>query len=219
MEEITFAIAFFAGLAMGITPCILLMLSVFGGSLILTEDKKKFYSVSIGLILGMIVPYIVFSILIINFLLIFQAFHNIIKYFFAGFLIFIGIWQILESRKEQSRIFSTPEKVKTLLRDFIQKNSGLYAFLVGIIFVFIKIPCYDLPFFNIIVATSQNPLFYVFIVVYLIGMIIPIVFLLVLFRLGLESSKINDFRLKYRTYLRIFGGALLIFLSIYLLIF
>ena len=140
MEEITFALSFFTGLSMGITPCILLMLSVFGASLILTEDKKKFYSMSIGLILGMILPFIVLSIIIINFLQIFQAVHNIIKYFFAGILIFIGIWQIVESRKEQSKIFSTPEKVKTLLKDFIEKNSGLYAFLVGIIFVFIKIP-------------------------------------------------------------------------------
>ncbi|UCC20216.1 MAG: hypothetical protein JSV62_02725 [Promethearchaeota archaeon] len=219
MDELTFALAFFAGLSLGATPCILLMLSVFGGSFFLTEEKKKYYSMSIGLILGIIIPYILISIIIYNFLQIFQAVHNIIKYFFAGVLIFIGTWQIVESRKEQSKIFKTPDKVKSLLKEFIEKNSGLYAFLVGIIFVLIKIPCYGGIFFDIIILTSQNPLFYVFIVVYLIGMIIPIVLILVLFRLGLESSKINDFRLKYRTHLRIFSGALLIFLSIYLLFF
>ncbi|MFW9866153.1 MAG: cytochrome c biogenesis CcdA family protein [Candidatus Thorarchaeota archaeon] len=219
MVEVTFGLVFLTGLYVGITPCILLMLSAFGTSLILTEDKGKFIKISFGLISGMIFTYVVISILLINFLEILEDINFIIKYFFAGILIFIGIWQIIESKKEQSRIFSTPEKVKTMLKDFIEKKTGFYAFLVGIIFVLIKIPCFGLIYITLLESLFTNPLIFFFIVVYLTGMIIPIVLILVLLRLGLESTKVNEWRLKYRTYLRILNGVILIFLAMYLLLF
>ncbi|MFX1477418.1 MAG: cytochrome c biogenesis CcdA family protein [Promethearchaeota archaeon] len=219
MVEVTFGLVFLTGLYVGITPCILLMLSAFGTSLILTEDKGKFIKISFGLISGMIFTYVVISILLINFLEILEDINFIIKYIFAGILIFIGIWQIIESRKEQSRIFSTPEKVKTMLKDFIEKKTGAYAFLVGIIFVLIKIPCFGLIYITLLESLFTNPLIFFFIVVYLTGMVIPIILILVLLRLGLESTKVNEWRLKYRTYLRIINGVILIFLAIYLLLF
>jgi cytochrome c biogenesis protein CcdA len=219
MVEVTFGLVFLTGLYVGITPCILLMLSAFGTSLILTEDKGKFIKISIGLISGMIFAYIVISILLINFLEILESVNFVIKYIFAGILIFIGIWQIIESRKEKSRIFGTPEKVKMVLKNFIEKKTGFYAFLVGIIFVLIKIPCFGLIYITLLESIFTNPLIFFFIVVYLTGMVIPIILILVLLRLGLESSKVNEWRLKYRTYLRILNGAILIFLAIYLLLF
>ena len=63
MEEVNFLIAFLSGLAVGITPCILLMLSVFGTSVVLAEEKKKFFVISIGLISGMVLAYILVSII------------------------------------------------------------------------------------------------------------------------------------------------------------
>jgi len=59
--EVDLIIAFTSGLLIGGSPCILLMLSVFGSSLILTEEKSKFLKISIGLILGMIFAYIIMS--------------------------------------------------------------------------------------------------------------------------------------------------------------
>ena len=46
--EITFFVAFFAGLLIGATPCILLMVSVFGTSLILVEKRSKFIKIEGG---------------------------------------------------------------------------------------------------------------------------------------------------------------------------
>jgi len=217
MVDVNFAIAFISGLSIGITPCILLMLSVFGTSLILTEEKRKFIAISIGLLSGMILAYILISIIFLYF---FQLLENffISSYIFAAILIIIGIWEIIECKKEHSKIYRTPEKVKTILKDFIEQNSGFYAFLVGIIFVLIKIPCFGTIYLSLLYNLQNNPLLYVFIFVYLLGMIIPIIVLLLLIRLGLESNKINEFRLKYRPYLRILSGIILIFLAIYLLI-
>ncbi|MFX1418510.1 MAG: cytochrome c biogenesis protein CcdA [Promethearchaeota archaeon] len=219
MTTVSLLEVFLFGLSVGIAPCILLMLSAFGTSLILIEEKGKFIRISIGLITGILLTYLIISIIFIYFTILMENLYIFLKYIFAGILIVIGIWQILECRKEKSRIFGTPEKIKLVLKDFIERNSGFYAFLVGIIFVLIKFPCSAPIYGYLLVNLIANPLLYVYIMVYLIGVILPTILILILFRLGLESSKFNDFRLKYRTHLRFFSGALLIFLSIYLLIF
>lgn len=218
MVEVNIFISFFSGLVIGASPCILLMLSAFGTSLVLTEEKRKFLSISIGLISGMVLAFVLISIILIYVAIMLEV-MIIINYIFAGVLISIGIWQIVESTKERSIIFSTPEKVKTVLSNFIQKNSGFYAFLVGIIFVLIKFPCTDLIYVSLILNFHTNPLLYVFLFIYILGMLIPIILILVLLRLGLESSRINEFRLKYRTFFRILSGAILIFLAIFLLVY
>ena len=217
MTEVNFVIALISGLAVGISPCILLMLSVFGTSFVLTEEKKKFYAISIGLLSGMVLAYIFISIIFLFFIQFLENFV-IFSYIFASILITIGIWEIIECKKEQSTIFKTSEKVKTILKDFIEQRSGLYAFLVGVIFVLIKLPCFGGIYLSLIANLHTNPLLYIFIFVYLIGMLVPIILVLVSIRLGLESSKINEFRVTHRTKLRILSGAILVFLAIYLLI-
>lgn len=215
--EITLFIVFLSGLLVGISPCIILMLSAFGTSLVLSENKNKFLIISIGLLLGMILTYFIISILFL-FLFQFLTVFYYFKYIFAGILIVVGIWQMIECKKEKSVIFGTPTKIKTILKDFIEKNSGIYAFLVGIIFVLIKIPCFGLIYLALLYNLSNNPLLILFIVVYLVGMIIPIIIVLVLLRFGIESAKLDEFRLKNRIYLRILNGCVLIFLAFYLLI-
>ena len=215
--EVTLLIAFLSGIIIGGTPCILLMLSAFGSSLILHEEKSKFLTISIGLLSGMILAYVLISILFI-YIFQFLVIFSFVRYIFAGILIFIGIWQIIECKKEKSIIFGTPEKIKTVLKNFIDKNSGFYAFLVGIIFVLIKIPCFGLIYLALLYNFYGDPLLIAFIIIYLIGMIIPIIIVLILLRFCIESSKLNDFRERNRVYFRILNGAILIFLAFYLLI-
>lgn len=216
--EIDFIVSFISGMLIGITPCILLMLSAFGSSLIIIEEKNKFIKISLGLILGMILTYVLISILFVTIVRFIEVLYYF-RFIFAGILIFIGVWQILESKKAKSLIFGTPDKVKSVLKDFIDKNSGLYAFLVGIIFVLIKIPCFGGVYLALLFDLRNNPLLYLHVITYLVGLMIPIILVLILLRIGLESSKINEFRLKYRTHLRILSGVILIALSFYLLLY
>ena len=216
--EVNFIIAFTSGILVGASPCILLMLTVFGSSFIFSEEKANFLKISIGLLSGIILAYIVMSILFLYAIEFFDIFFYF-KYIFAGILIFIGIWQIIECKKEKSIIFGTPTKVKLILKNFIEKNSGIYAFFVGIIFVLIKIPCFGSIYLALLYSFHSNPAFFIYILAYFIGMLLPIIIVLILLRIGLESSKINDYRAKYRTYLRIVNGIIIIFLALFLLLF
>ncbi|MFO8018427.1 MAG: cytochrome c biogenesis protein CcdA [Promethearchaeia archaeon] len=215
--EVNFLVAFLAGLVIGATPCILLMLSAFGSSLILRGERKNFINISLGLLSGFVLGYIFISIIFLFFVPMFEMLYYF-KYIFAGILIFIGIWQILDYKNEDSRVFSTPQKVKSVLKNFIKKRTGTYALLVGIIFVFIKMPCFGGVYLSLLYNLHKNPLLYVFIMWYIIGMLMPITLILILLRLGLKYKKINNFRLKYRPYLRLLSGGVLVFLAIYLLI-
>jgi len=215
--EITFFVAFFAGLLIGATPCILLMVSVFGSSLILVEKRSKFLKIAIGLISGLIIAYILISVIFLLFTPLLDALY-LFKYIFAGILIFIGIWQIVEYKKENSTIFGTPQKVKKVLKEFIEKNSGIYAFVVGIIFVLVKMPCFGGVYLALIYNLHTNPALILYIIIYLVGMIIPIILVFIILRIGLESAQIDEFRINNRAKLRILSGAVLIFLAFYLLV-
>ena len=215
--EVNLFIAFLSGLIIGATPCIFLMMSAFGTSLVLIEERSKFLKISVGLICGLIVAYLIISFLFLFFLPVLEVVY-LFKYVFAGILIFVGAWQILESTNAESTIFGTPKKVKNVLKRFIEKQSGAYAFLVGIIFVLIKIPCFGGVYLALLYNLHENPILYVFIIVYMMGMIIPVMLILVALRCGLESEKVNEFRLDHRAKLRILSGIVLIFLAIYLLI-
>jgi len=216
--EINILISFISGLIIGISPCIFLIISVFGTSLILIQEKSKYLKIVGGLISGIVLAYIAISILLF-YLISFFNFFYFFRYLFAGVLIFIGIWQLVESKKERSLIFQTPSKVKLIMKSFIEKNSGFYAFTVGIIFIFIKVPCMATIYSALIYNIYSNAYFILCLVMYFVGMLIPMIILFILIRLGLESPRVNEIRLKYRPYLRIISASTLIILAIYLLLF
>ena len=215
--EFDLFLAFFSGLIFGFSPCILLLLSTFGTSFLIVEEKSKFIKISIGLISGIVITYIIISFLIYLFVE-FSSIFRYINFIFAGILIFLGIYQLVEAKKEKSRLFGTSEKVKTILKNFIEKNSGFYAFLIGIIFSLIKLPTCGSLLVVLILDLYSSPLLVLSVFIYILGMVLPIIIVLIFIRLGLESSKVDEFRKKYRTHLRIINGAVLIFLAIYLLI-
>lgn len=209
-------VAFFAGLLVGVAPCLLLMASVLGTTLVMVSQRKKYLEICTGLILGIILAHVMIS-------AIFLAFLNIVgifvyfKYAFAGVLVTIGIWQIVEFKKEKSIIFGTPTKIKGVLRSFIEKQSGVYAFLLGVLFSFVKLPCFGGIFLSLLYDAWLDPLLVYYIVIYFCGMLLPLIILLIALRLGIQPARVNAFREKYRLYLRLLSGAVLIFLTVFLL--
>ncbi len=215
--DITLWESFLLGLAFGGSPCLLLVMSVLGTTLVTIESRKKYLAISIGLILGLIAAYIVISIIFLAFLN-FISFLAYFRYIFGAILLTIGIWEIVEFKKEKSTIFGTPERVKTWLKSFIEKQSGPYAFLLGMLFAFVKVPCVGGVYLTIMYNAWLDPLFIWYVILYYMGMILPVVILLVALRIGLSSNRINSFREKYRPHLRLVGGIILIALTVYLLL-
>ena len=211
-------VSFFSGLLVGIAPCLLLLMSVLGTTLVMVEQRSKFLAISTGLILGIIIAYLAVSAAFLALLTVVGVFLYF-KYIFAGILITIGIWQIVEFKSERSIAFGTPQKVKDLLKGFIEKRSGTYAFLLGILFAFVKIPCFGGVFLSLLYDAWLDPFLAYYIVIYFTGMLLPIVILLIALRVGMQPARFNAFREKYRPHLRLLSGAILIVLTLVLLFF
>lgn len=209
---------FLLGLAFGGSTCLLLILSLLGATLVTVSERKKYLAISIGLVLGLIAAYTVITIIFNALLIAFSLYTNSIVYILDVILLFIGVWQIIEFKKEKSIIFGTPTRVKSWLKTFITNQTGISAFFLGVLFALVKIPCIGGVFLQIITNTSNNPLFIYFILLYYAGMILPVVALLIGFRVGLQSEQIKTFLEKNRRYLRLMSGIVLIALTLYLLI-
>jgi len=213
--EFTIWIAFLTGLISGLSACMLLLLSVVGTSLTMVESRSKYLIISLGLIGGIIIAYLIVSFI---FLIVINALNIItyLKYIFGAILLGLGIWQIFEFKREKSIIFGTHPKIKSIWRDFIERNSGIYAFAVGLTFSFIKIPCFGASYLEILFISRDDPLLAMHIIIYLIGLLIPIIGVLIAVRIGFQSEKLNQIRLNYRSHLRLLSGCLLITLTLYL---
>jgi cytochrome c biogenesis protein CcdA len=213
--EFTIWISFITGLVVGVSACMLLLLSVLGTSLTVIESRGKYLIISLGLIVGLICAYLVVSAL---FLVLVNAASvlSYLKYVFGIILLLIGVWQILEFQREKSVMFGTPKRVKSILKGFIERQSGVYALLIGMIFAFIKIPCFGAPYLQLLFFSQNDPLLVFLILAYFGGMLLPIVGILIAIRIGFQSERVNKFRLDYRPHLRLLSGILIITLTLYL---
>ncbi|MBN2153480.1 MAG: hypothetical protein JW839_18645, partial [Candidatus Lokiarchaeota archaeon] len=178
-------VAFLAGLLVGVAPCLLLMASVLGTTLVMVGERRKYLEICVGVILGIIVAYALISVIFLQFLSLIGMFAYF-KYAFAAVLVAVGVWQIVEFKKEKSAIFGTPAKVKGVLRSFAEKRSGIHAFLLGVLFAFVKTPCFGGIFLSLLYDVWLNPLLVYYILVYFGGMLLPLVALLVAIRVGIQ---------------------------------
>ncbi|MEX2685034.1 MAG: cytochrome c biogenesis CcdA family protein [Candidatus Sigynarchaeota archaeon] len=211
-------VAFLAGLAIGASACVLLLLGTIGTAVTSATTRRHYTIISTGLVLGVLAGYVVIG-AFFTWFVISLDFLNALKYIFAVALLIIGIWQILDFKREKSIIFGTPGKVKDAMKRLISGKTGTGAFVVGLMFALIKIPCFGGPFLAIVYGARDDPTLFLTMIVYFAGMFIPYIVILVAIGMGLSSERINNARLKYRPHLRLLSGAVLIMLVVYLIIF
>ncbi|MHA1731141.1 MAG: cytochrome c biogenesis CcdA family protein, partial [Promethearchaeota archaeon] len=152
-------VAFLAGVLVGVSACMILLLSVIGTAITTIESRGKYAVVCLGLVLGLVSAYVVLGLLFVWFVEAFGVF-TYFKYAFGAVLLVLGFWQVAEFRKEKSVVFGTPGKVKGVLREFIDRRSGVAAYLVGVVFALVKVPCFGGPFLAIVYDVNDNPLLF-----------------------------------------------------------
>lgn len=212
-------VAFVAGIVVGGSPCVLLILSVLGTSASVLEDRRKYATIAVGLVLGIVAAYAIFTGVFLSLVqTVDPAVFTVVKWIFGMALLVVGIWQIAEFRSEHSTIFGTPRGAKNLMKSFVERRSGLYSFLLGLVFAFVKIPCILAAYMPILLSVRGSPRLIAHVLAYLGGMLLPIVVLLLAVGVGLQSDKINRARLRYRPILRLLSGCLLILLTLYLVL-
>lgn len=222
-EKITPWFAFISGLITGLSPCVILVTAVVSSTLIVQEEKKtKMLPIFVGFTLGVFLMYLLLGIVVVFTyeFLITTFFGSAIRIFFAVLMFLLGIWYIIDAYNEKSKLFSTPESIKEFVKKMANKGTFLYSFILGFVFSFIKIPCVGGIMISLVYGLSSNPALYVpSLMLFYLGLLIPLVILMVILGYGVQTEKVNEIRVKYRPLLRIISGLLIIGLTIYSLFF
>jgi len=221
-RELSPWIIFVSGLVTGLSPCVILITAVMSSALLIQQDKSKLAKIFLGFLLGVLMVYLLLSWALVSTaqLLLTTVFGMTLRIIFAIIMFGLGFWYILDAYKEKSKLFSTPEKWKVIFAKWAKTGTFGYAFLLGFIFTFMKLPCVGGIFLALIYNMAQEPssaissmmLFY-------LGLLLPLVILMLILAKGAQTKKIDTLRIKYRPILRIVAGILIIALTIYSLFF
>ncbi len=222
-EKITPWFAFVSGLITGLSPCVILVTAVISSAVIVQDGKKtKMLPIFVGFTLGILLMYLLLGIVVVFTFefLISTFFGTAIRIFFAVLMFLLGLWYIIDAYNENSKLFSTPKPIKEFVKKMANKGTFLYTFILGFVFSFLKIPCVGGIMISLVYGISSNPALYVpSLILFYIGLLIPLVILMVILGFGVQTEKISEIRIKYRPLLRIVSGLLIIGLTIYSLFF
>lgn len=214
-------IAFVTGLVSGLSPCVVLMTGVLGTSIFASKDKKTFLLSAVGFILGVMFAYFFIG---IAFTYLFEFASTVLTSLTLRLavgipLILLGLWYVIDAWNENSRLFKTPERVKIFLKSMAGKGSVVSTFLLGLAFTLIKSPCVAgimlSLLFNINQYSTGAGSMIISIIIFALGILLPILIVFAFLRVGISSEKINENRQKYRPYIRLVSGLLIIGLTIW----
>jgi len=222
-KEITPWFAFVSGLITGLSPCVILVTAVISSAVIVQEGKKtKMLPIFAGFTLGILLMYLLLGIVVVfTYEFLISSFFGIgIRIFFAVLMFLLGLWYIIDAFNEQSKLFSTPKPLKEFVKKMANKGTFLYTFVLGFVFSFLKVPCVGGIMVSLIYGISSNPALYVpSLILFYVGLLIPLVILMIVLGFGVQTEKVNEVRIKYRPIIRIISGLLIIGLTIFSLFF
>ena len=215
-------LAFLSGLLTGISPCLILIMAVIAPIMSMEDiSQKKLIRIFVGLTLGILTMYILLGVMIIFTLDVLAQFFSLpsIKWIFGGLMLSLGLWYLLDAFAENSALFSTPPSIKKFVNNMIHKGGMIYGFGLGFIFSILKIPCVGGVMIALFLGMGENPLYFsVNLLLFYVGLLLPLVILMILLLRGIDSEKIKTIRLKYRPLLRIITGLAIIGLTLYALL-
>jgi cytochrome c biogenesis protein CcdA len=221
LERISPVLLFAAGFLAGFNPCLLAVMA-FLASIVLVQNgrRKEMLKITCGFSAGIFVMYMLAGVGI------FSAVNLLpgIQRNFAEIAIIVtaslGFWHIYDAywlKKHARSTFRTPEFLKNFMGGMSEKNFLLVSFLSGGMFSLVKAPCVGAIYLSLlsILATKTDIVRgTVYMGIYNIGLLVPVIGLGFLLALGLSPKKVTEFREKWRVEIRLTTGFILISLAI-----
>ncbi len=218
VSELSLGVSFVSGMVTGLSPCVILITSFISSTMLVHEDKKKLLSTFIGFTLGVLLMYLFLTIALITAFESLTAtfFSATIRYVFAGLMCLLGAWYILDAYNESSRLFKTPDKLKSYISATAKKGTFFSALFLGFVFSFMKIPCVGGIMSALIYNVADSPGTYTgHLILFYIGLMIPLIVLMYFLMKGLQKDKVDHLRKKYRPLIRYISGVLILALTLY----
>ncbi|MPM81073.1 hypothetical protein SDC9_128125 [bioreactor metagenome] len=212
---------FTAGFLAGFNPCLLAVMA-FLASVTLAEKggKKEMLKITLGFSTGIFTMYMFTGLSIlstVNFLPQIRSYFSEIAVLMTALL---GVWHIYDAywlRKHAKSTFKTPQSLKDFMSRMGEKNLLLLSFLAGGMFSLVKAPCVGAVYLSILSLLAMKTDIVrgiEYMVIYNLGLLLPVVLLGLLLAFGLSPKKVTEFRERKRVGIRLTTGLILISLAL-----
>ena len=132
----------------------------------------------------------------------------------------LGFWHIFDAywlKKHSRSTFKTPDSLKNFMGGMTRQNILLLSFLSGGLYFLVKAPCVGAVYLSIlsILVTKTNIMTgTVYMELYILGLLLPVVTLGLLLSFGLSPNDVAEFREKWRVEIRLITGVILFSLAL-----
>jgi cytochrome c-type biogenesis protein len=206
-----------AGILAGFNPCLLAVMA-FLVTVILAQQgrRNEMLKITSGFSIGILTIHIFAGVGILSIVSLMPE----IKGSFTEITIFLtallGFWHIFDAywlKKHARSTFKTPESLKKFMSRMNKRNVLLLSFLSGGLYFLVKAPCVGavyLSILSILVTKTSITKGMVYMGLYILGLLLPIVTLGLLLSFGLSPKEVTEFREKWRVEIRLTTGIILV---------
>ncbi|OPY29157.1 MAG: Cytochrome C biogenesis protein transmembrane region [Methanocella sp. PtaU1.Bin125] len=212
--ELSVPAVFAAGLIAGINPCLLaVMVFIAGTTLSTTGRRTDIIARILSFCAGLMAVYLLIGVGLMELIARVPGLESGLKATVIGILIVLAGWSFIDAYQVKKGVESRS------FRAILERSRGFYhryglpaSFLIGMAFGLVKMPCVGglyIAILGTILQAGQTGEGILYLVVYNLGVIAPVLALGALLTLGMSPGTVNRFRHRYRVELKAFNGVLL----------
>lgn len=210
---------FVVGFLAGFNPCLLAILAFIASvTLAATGRRRNVLLIVLMFSLGIFTTYLIVGIGILRIFEQSPLLQAAIKSFLAAIIGMLGLWHLYDAyhlRKNTESTFYTPKAFIRLTESITKKVSLPASFFIGALFSLIKAPCVGAVYFVILdMVRSGKGAGFVYLAVYNLGVVLPVLVLGAAITLGLNPEKVENFRKEKRVALRLITGVTLLVIAV-----
>jgi cytochrome c-type biogenesis protein len=207
-----------AGLLAGFNPCLLAILAFLASSMLASTGRRWDILTMVAFFsFGIFVVYIIFGVGMFRVLQEKSA-VAMFRFVLSSVLIVLGIMQMEDARRLQSggsSLFRT-DWTKKYVNGVIASRKLSSYFLLGVLFSLVRAPCVGGVYIAIIGIISRQGLASsgpIYLMIYNLGLALPVLLLGGIIALGMSPEQVDDFRNKHRVAIRLITGITLLALA------
>jgi cytochrome c biogenesis protein CcdA len=212
--ELSIPAAFVAGLIAGANPCLLAIMAFIAGTALAAEGSSTGIATRVVAFCGgLLTIYLLIGIGLMELMRLVPALDFLLKGIIVVTLAMMAAWSLYDGWRTkkgvESRLFRS---VLGRMRAYYERYALPASFAIGIAFGLVKMPCVGGLYIAILGTVLQSERFaegLVYLIVYNLGVIVPVLALGGLLAFGLKPAALNAFRLRHRVKLKVFTGLLL----------
>ncbi|SFM44330.1 Cytochrome c biogenesis protein CcdA [Methanolobus profundi] len=219
-DDSTPLVIFIAGLLAGFNPCLIAVMAFLASVVVSSGGSRKDMLVLVtGFCAGIFVTYMVVGFGILNTISYFPDIRETITTLMVLLVAFLGLWHLYDAyyiRKHSRSSFKTPHSFVDFMGKAEGRNIIVVSFIGGGLFSLVKAPCVGAVYLMILemLITGDDVVGgALYLGLYNLGVVLPILILGALLAFGLDPKKVNDFREKRRVEVRLVTGIILLLLA------